>query len=63
MQKNDFRADALCSRKLLQLVNGAHDDNVNEIQLQQAMKELASRRHQLAELSGTGKLQGNIHNN
>lgn len=63
MQVTEFNPSELCSRKLWQLVNGEQDDGVGQQQLQQAIEELASRRHYLTELSRTGKLQNTSHSN
>ena len=62
MQTTDFDASELCSRKLWQLVQGENDSTISEKQLQQAIAELANRRHYLAELSRMGKLGATIHN-
>ncbi len=62
MQTTEFNASELCSRKLWQLVQNERNE-VDQQQLQQAIAELASRRHYLAELSRTGKLGTNLHNN
>jgi hypothetical protein len=56
MQTTEFNASELCSRKLWQLVQNERDENIDQHQLQQAIAELASRRHYLAELARTGKL-------
>jgi len=59
VQVTEFNARELCSRKLWQLVN---EDDVSARQLQQAVDELAARRHYLAELARLGKLRaGNTH--
>lgn len=55
-QVTEFNARELCSRKLWQLVNG---DDVCARQLQQAVDELAARRHYLEELAQMGKLEDN----
>lgn len=51
-----FDASELCSRKLWQLVNG-REQSVGERELQQAVRELANRRHYLRELQQLGKLE------
>jgi hypothetical protein len=51
-----FNAQALCSRKLWQMVNTPTDRSIGETELQQAINELATRRHYLAELGRIGKL-------
>ena len=63
MQVTEFNPSELCSRKLWQLVSGEREEGVDQQQLQQAINELASRRHYLAELARTGKLQDTKHNN
>ena len=60
--RNRFDARELCSRKLWQLVTSEPEASVNEIQLQQAIAELTTRRHYLAELSRMGKLGSTTHN-
>jgi len=52
-----FKASELCSRKLWQLVSTKSSENVNELELREAVAELASRRHYLAELQRMGKLK------
>jgi len=59
MTTNPSRFDPreLCSRKLWQLVNTAEEQaKVDAQELQQAIAELATRRHYLTELQQTGKL-------
>lgn len=51
-----FDASELCSRKLWQLVNEA-EQSIDECELQQAVRELATRRHYLEELQKIGKLE------
>jgi hypothetical protein len=63
MQTTEFNASELCSRKLWQLVQNERDENIDQHQLQQAIAELASRRHYLAELARTGKLEHSNHSN
>ena len=53
-----FDASELCSRKLWQLVNTEDSQQMSESELQQAIAELTSRRHYLAELARLGKLEG-----
>lgn len=53
-----FNAQELCSRKLWQMVNTAVDQDVSANELQEAIAELAARRHYLAQLQQTGKLDG-----
>ena len=62
LQTSDFDASELCSRKLWQLVRGERDSTISEQQLQEAIEELTTRRHYLAELSRMGKLGATIHN-
>ncbi|RLQ23801.1 hypothetical protein DWB85_01215 [Seongchinamella sediminis] len=56
IQRNQFNARELCSRKLWQIVNSEAQASTSRDQLQQALQELATRRHYLAELSRLGKL-------
>ena len=58
METTRFNASELCSRKLWQLVTNREADEVNDIELQAAINELATRRHYLAELREIGKLKG-----
>jgi hypothetical protein len=60
--RNRFDPSTLCSRKLWQLVSSEPEASVNEIQLRQAIAELTTRRHYLAELSQMGKLESTTHN-
>jgi hypothetical protein len=53
-----FNASELCSRKLWQLVNTDNDAKISETQLEEAVAELANRRHYLAELEQMGRLEG-----
>ena len=55
-----FDASELCSRKLWQLVNNHTDAEITASQLREAVAELASRRHYLAELKQMGRLEGNL---
>ena len=54
----EFNAQELCSRKLWQMVNTTDDKSVSKNALQQAIDELTTRRHYLAQLRETGKLGG-----
>jgi len=60
IEKMRFKASELCSRKLWQLVNTEDSGRVTERELREAVAELASRRHYLAELEHMGKLEGKI---
>ena len=51
-----FNARELCSRKLWQLVNTPTSAKVSDDELAEAITELATRRHYLAQLQETGKL-------
>ena len=51
-----FNARELCSRKLWQLVNTPTSKKVSDDELAEAINELATRRHYLAQLQETGKL-------
>jgi hypothetical protein len=51
-----FDARELCSRKLWQLVNTPTPKEIGENELQEAIAELASRRHYMQELQRIGKL-------
>lgn len=62
IQTKQFNARELCSRKLWQIVSSETDAGTSRDQLQQALKELTTRRHYLAELSRMGKL-GSINHN
>ena len=62
IQVNKFNASEFCSRKLWQLVSNEADARVGRDQLQQAVEELANRRHYLAELSRMGNLGRSVHN-
>ena len=53
-----FNAQELCSRKLWQLVNTTSNKEVSKQELQEAIAELARRRHYLAQLHETGILEG-----
>jgi hypothetical protein len=52
-----FNAQELCSRKLWQLVNTQTSKKVSSDELAEAIGELATRRHYLAQLQETGKLE------
>ncbi len=58
----NFHASTLCSRKLWQLVNDNLESNSAAAELNQAVNELAARRHYLAELADLGKLEANNRN-
>ena len=60
LDKTEFDARELCSRKLWQLVNGPSDEEVSELELKEAIQELAARRHYLAELTRLGKLETSL---
>ena len=57
MNTTTFNARELCSRKLWQMVNTPADREVGETELQQAIDELAVRRHYLEELQEIGRLR------
>lgn len=57
MNTTTFNPQELCSRKLWQIVNTPRDSQVEENELRQAIAELATRRHYLAELREIGKLE------
>ena len=57
MNQIRFNPTELCSRKLWQLVNTQSSDSINELELREAVAELASRRHYLADLQRLGKLE------
>lgn len=59
IQRNEFDASELCSRKLWQLVNEQRETDISDTQLAAAIEELTSRRHYLEELTRKGKLQSN----
>ncbi|TXS96259.1 hypothetical protein FV139_01805 [Parahaliea maris] len=52
---SNFNASELCSRKLWQLVSD--DDSISDSELQQAVRELAARRHYLQELQNLKALE------
>ena len=57
METTRFNARELCSRKLWQLVTTREASEVNDLELQAAINELATRRRYLAELREIGKLR------
>lgn len=58
MNTTTFKPQEFCSRKLWQIVNTEAGARVDDADLQEAIAELATRRHYLAELQETGKLEG-----
>ena len=56
MESVDFNPQELCSRKLWQLVSEPATDTISDLELSQAIAELARRRHYLEELEEIGKL-------
>ena len=58
MDTVNFNAGELCSRKLWQLVNTPTSENASDDELAEAITELATRRHYLAQLQEIGKLGG-----
>lgn len=61
MTLNRFKAQELCTRKLWELVkNNPQEHTITDAELHEAIQELAQRRHDLTELSESGKL-GNTH--
>ncbi len=58
MTINRFNAQELCSRKLWELVKSSPErqQEINEAELNEAIVELAERRHYLAELTEIGIL-------
>ena len=58
MTTNRFNAQELCSRKLWELVKSepGRQQEINEAELNEAIIELAERRHFLAELTEIGIL-------
>mgnify|MGYP001548345567 CR=1 FL=1 len=57
MGTTQFNASEFCSRKLWQMVNRQQDRQVSNQELEEAINELATRRHYLAELREIGKLE------
>jgi hypothetical protein len=51
-----FNAQELCSRKLWQLVDRELNPGIDDIELSEAIAELAKRRHYLEQLQEIGKL-------
>ena len=58
MNTEKFNPRELCSRKLWQLVSTETDEQVSARELQEAIAELAARRHYLDQLQQIGALQG-----
>ncbi len=58
MEDSEFNASEFCSRKLWQIVNNDDKQRVAESELQEAIGELTTRKHYLAELARIGKLGG-----
>ncbi len=58
MEDNEFNASEFCSRKLWQIVNNDDQQRVAESELREAIGELTTRKHYLAELARIGKLGG-----
>lgn len=57
MTLNRFNAQELCTRKLWELVkNNPQEHSISDAELDEAIQELAQRRHDLTELSESGKL-------
>lgn len=56
VDRHTFNPQELCSRKLWQIVTDSETDSCAENDLRAAVKELASRRHYLAELAELGQL-------
>lgn len=57
METERFNARELCSRKLWQLVNApSRQQQTDETTLQEAIAELSTRRHYLAQLQESGIL-------
>jgi hypothetical protein len=54
---SNFDPSEFCSRKLWQLVNDTLSKDSDDCELQEAINELATRRHYLAELQELGKLK------
>lgn len=57
MTDTEFKASELCSRKLWQLVNQSRGGSLGEVELREAIAELAARRHYLRELEDLGRLK------
>ena len=57
MTLNEFNAQELCTRKLSELVkNNPQEHTITDAELNEAIQELAQRRHDLTELSESGIL-------
>jgi hypothetical protein len=56
MANKAFSAEELCSRKLWELVNTGDEAGMSKAELEAAVRELAQRRHYLAQLQESGKL-------
>ena len=57
MTLDRFKAQELCTRKLSELVkNNPQEHAITDAELHEAIQELAQRRHDLTELSESGKL-------
>ncbi|MFV8818184.1 hypothetical protein [Haliea sp. E17] len=56
LRTEQFNASELCSRKLWQLISSEERAAISAQELEQAIDELANRRHYLAELAQIGKL-------
>ena len=57
MTLNNFNAQELCTRKLSELVrHNPQEHAITDVELHEAIQELAQRRHELTELSENGKL-------
>lgn len=57
MNAQKFDPRELCSRKLWQLVNKDTEEHVSARELEEAIAELAARRHYLDQLQQIGALQ------
>ena len=57
METTGFNASECCSRKNWQIVNRQQDKQISDRELAEAISELATRRHYLAELREIGKLE------
>lgn len=57
MNTVNFNPRELCSRKLWQLVSTETAEQVSARELQEAIAELAARRHYLQQLQQLGKLE------
>jgi len=57
MTLSRFNAQELCTRKLWELVkNNPKEQSISDVELDEAIQELAQRRHDLTALSESGKL-------